>query len=194
VSIQDITEDIVKTLKLKDQSGALIAEVFEGDPADKAGLKAGDIITEVNGKKIKTSHELLMIVADFHVGETVEIKVLHEGQEKTFHVTIAERKEKAELAAGGADNFGMTVQEITPEIAKHLGISRKTGVIVVDVKEGSAAEDAGIRPQDIILQVNEVKINSLKDFQRAVLKAGIKEGVLLLIKRGKASMFVPIRP
>lgn len=195
VSIQDVTEDIVKTLKLKDQSGALIAEAFEGDPADKAGLKAGDIIIEVNGKRIKDSHELLMIVADFHVGETVEIKALHDGQEKTFQVTIAERKEKAELAAGGADNFGMTVQEINPEIAKHLGIARKTGVIVVDVKEGSPADDAGIRPRDLILQVNLVKINSLKDYQRAMDKAGNKEGVALLIKRGKASpMFVPIRP
>ena len=123
-----------------------------------------------NGKRIKDSHELLMIVADFHVGETVEIKALHDGQEKTFQVTIAERKEKAELAAGGADNFGMTVQEINPEIAKHLGIARKTGVIVVDVKEGSPADDAGIRPQDLILQVNLVKINSLKDYQRATSK------------------------
>ena len=136
-----------------------------------------------------------MIVADFHVGETVEIKALHDGQEKTFQVTIAERKEKAELAAGGVDNFGMTVQEINPEIAKHLGIARKNGVIVVDVKEGSPADDAGIRPQDLILQVNLIKINSLKDYQRAIGKAGNKEGVALLIKRGKASpMFVPIRP
>ena len=195
VSIQDITEDIAKNLKHKGQGGALIAEVFEGDPADKAGLKAGDIIVEANGKEVKDSHELLVLVADFHVGEKVEIKALQDGKEKTFQVIVAERTEKAEMAAAGtADNFGMTVQEITPEIAKYLGMSKKTGVIVVDVKEGSPADEAGIRPQDVILQVNKIKVSSLKDFEREIAKANNKDGFLLLIKRGRFSTFVPIRP
>jgi serine protease Do len=194
VSIQDVTDEIAKTMKLKTQDGALIAEVFEGDPADKAGLKAGDIIIEVNGKRIKDSHELLMIVAEMRVGEKVEIKALHEGQEKVFQVVIAVRKEREVAAAGAAGNFGMTVQEITPEIAKYLGIARKAGVIVVDVKEGSPADEAGIRPQDVILQVNKAKITSLKDYEREIAKISSKEGILLLIKRGKVSTFVPIRP
>ncbi|MCG6537374.1 MAG: Do family serine endopeptidase, partial [Syntrophales bacterium LBB04] len=155
VSIQDITDDIAKTMKLKDPEGALIAEVFEGDPADKAGLKAGDVIIGVNGKKIKDSHELLMIIAEMRVGEKVEIKALHEGQEKVFQVLIAVRKEREIAAAGTTGNFGMTVQDITPDIAKHLGIARQSGVIVADVKDGSPADEAGIRPQDVILQVNK---------------------------------------
>jgi len=196
VSIQDITEEIAKNLKHKERAGALIAEVFEGDPADKAGLKAGDIIIEVNGKKVKDSHELLVLVADFRVGEKVEIKALRDGQEKTFQVIVAERTDKAEMAAAGtADNFGMTVQKITPEIARHLGMARKTGVIVVDVKEGSPADEAGIRPQDVILQVNKIKVNSIKDFEREIAKANNKDGFLLLIKRGRfPTTFVPIRP
>ncbi len=193
VSIQDINEEIAKNMKLKDLTGALIAEVFEGDPADKAGLKAGDVVIEVNGRKIKDSHELLMVVADIRVGERVEIKALRDGQEKTFSVVIAERKERAVAAAGTAGKFGMTVQEITPEIAKYLGIGRQAGVIVVEVKEGSPADEAGIHPQDIIIQVNKAKIASLKDYEREIAKSG-KEGVLLLIKRGKVSTFVPIRP
>jgi serine protease Do len=194
VSIQDITEDIAKNMKLKDPTGALIAEVFEGDPADKAGLKAGDVIIEVNGKKIKDSHELLMIIADFRVGEKVDVKVLREGQEKTFHVAIGERKEREIAAASSGGNFGMTVQEITPEIAKYLGIAIKSGVVVVEITDGSPAEEAGIRPQDVILQVNKVKITSLKEYEREMKKINSKEGVLLLIKRGKVSTFVPIRP
>jgi serine protease Do len=193
VSIQDVTEEIAKNLKLKEPTGALIAEVFEGDPAAKAGLKSGDVITAVNGRPIKNSHELLMIVADFRVGEQVEIKALHDGQEQVFQVLIAARTDKAELAAGG-EYFGLAVQELTPEIANRLGISQKAGVIVVGVTEGSPADEAGIRPQDLILQVNKVKVNSLKDYQREIGKAGSKEGVSLLIKRGKFATWVPIRP
>src|SRR4030043_2167029 len=99
VSVQDITEEIAKNMKLKDRSGALIAAVFKGDPAAKAGLKAGDVANERNGKKIKDTHELLMLIAGFRVGETVKIKVLREGQEKLVNITIAARKEQGEIPA-----------------------------------------------------------------------------------------------
>ena len=193
ISVQDVTEDIAKNMKLKDRSGALISDVFKGDPADKAGLKSGDIITEINGKKVKDTHELLMMIAAFRVGETVKIKILRDGQEKEVSLAVAERKEQAEVAAAGETGqaFGMVVQEITPEIAKHLGLSTKKGVIVVDVQEGSTADEVGIQPQDIILQVNKVKINGLKDYVAEIGKAGDK-GILLLIKRGKATFFVPL--
>jgi len=193
ISVQDITEDIAKNMKLKDRSGALISDVFKGDPADKAGLKSGDIITEINGKKVKDTHELLMMIAAFRVGETVKIKILRDGQEKEVSLAVAERKEQAEVAAAGETGqaFGMVVQEITPEIAKHLGLSTKKGVIVVDVQEGSTADEVGIQPQDIVLQVNKVKISSMKDYVTEIGKAGDK-GILLLIKRGKATFFVPL--
>jgi serine protease Do len=194
VSVQDITEDIAKNLKLKERSGALVADVFKGDPADKAGLKSGDIITEINGKAIKDTHELLMMIAGFRVGDTVKVKILRDGQEKALSINVAERKDQAEIAAAreGGEAFGMAVQEITPEIAQHLGLSIKKGVIVVDVQEGSVADEVGIQPQDIILQVNKVKINSLKDYAREIRKAGEKGGILLLIKRGKSNFFVPL--
>ena len=193
ISVQDITEDIAKNMKTKDRNGALISDVFKGDPADKAGLKSGDIITEINGKKVKDTHELLMMIAAFRVGETVKIKILRDGQEKEVSLAVAERKEQAEIAAAGESGqaFGMIVQEITPEIAKHLGLSTKKGVIVVDVQEGSTADEVGIQPQDIILQVNKVKINGMKDYVTEIGKAGDK-GILLLIKRGKATFFVPL--
>ncbi|MHB8910528.1 MAG: DegQ family serine endoprotease [Syntrophales bacterium] len=194
ISVQDISEDIAKNMKLKDRSGALIADVFKGDPADKAGLKSGDVITEINGKKIKDTHELLMIIAGFRVGETVKIKILRDGQEKDVSIAVAERKEQAELVAAGESGqaFGMIVQEITPEIAKHLGLSTKRGVIVVEVQEGSTADEVGIQPQDIILQVNKTKITTMKEYVQELKKAGEKGGILLLIKRGKSTFFVPL--
>jgi serine protease Do len=194
VSVQDITEDLAKSMKLKERSGALIADVFAGDPADKAGLKSGDIVTEINGKKIKDMHELLMMIAGFRVGETVKVKIIRDGQEKELSITVAERKEQAELAAArnGGEAFGMSVQEITPEIVKHLGLSVKKGVIVVDVQEGSLADEVGIQLQDIILQVNKIKIESMKDYVRELGRAGEKGAILLLIKRGKSTFFVPL--
>ncbi len=194
ISIQDVTEDIAKAMKLKETTGALIADVFEGDPADKAGLKAGDVIVEINGKPVKNSHELLMLVAAFTVGEKVDVRVIREGQVKRFSVTIAERKEKDELAAGSG-HFGMKVRDITPDIARRLGLPEQTGVIVVAVQEGSTADEAGIRPQDIILQINWVNITSSKDYEREILKASGREVVLLKIKRGRAEpLVVPLRP
>ena len=193
VSVQDITEDIAQNLKLKSKNGALIAEALEGEPAERAGLKTGDIVTEINGKKIKDTHELLMVIASSYVGDTISVKVLRDGKESTFRVVVAERKEESELAMvkEKSNDFGMILQEITPEIARHLGIARKIGVIVRQVQEGSPADESGIHPMDIILWVNKVKIYSLKDYFREIGKA--KNGILLLIKRGKATFFVPLR-
>ena len=194
VSVQDISEDIAKSMKLKDRSGALISDVFKGDPADKAGLKSGDIVTEVNGKPVKDTHELLMMIAGFRIGETIKIKIVRDGQEKVLPITIAERTEKSEMASAqkSGEAFGMTVQEITPEIAQHLGLTIKKGLIVVDVQEETVAEEVGIQPQDIILQVNKIKVTTMKEYQKEIAKAGEKGSILLLIQRGKAKFFVPL--
>ena len=195
ISVQDITEDIAKNMKLKDKDGALISDVFKGDPADKAGLKAGDVIIEINGKKVRDTHQLLMIIASLRVGDKVIMKFIRDGAEKTTQVHVAERGEQAELAAAGGmrEDFGMTVQEITPEISQYLGISSKIGVIVTEVKEGSPADEVGIQPQDIIMQVNKIKIASMKDYLREMSKVGAKKNVLLLVKRGKATFFIALR-
>jgi serine protease Do len=196
VSVQDITDDIAKGLNIKDQTGALITEVFEGDPADKAGIKQGDIIKEVDGKAVRDTHELLRVVAMVPVGKKVSVRVLRDGVAKEFQVTVAEREEGKELASTRRDtreNYGMTVQEVTPEIARRLGMARAEGVIVTQVKEGSAAEDAQIQPQDVILQINKVKIHNLKDYQREIAKKTAEDRILLLIKRGKGTYYVAIR-
>jgi serine protease Do len=194
VSVQDISDDMAKSMKLKEKSGALISDVFKGDPAEKAGLKAGDVVTDINGKQIKDMHDLLLLIAGFRSGETIKVKIIRDGQEKVISITIAERTEKAEIASAqqSGEAFGMTVQEITPQIAQHLGINIKKGIIVTDIQEGSIAEEVGLQPQDIILEVNKVKVITMKDYQKEMKKAGKKGGVLLLIRRGKANIFVPL--
>ena len=196
VSVQDITEDLAKSLKLKDRSGALVTEVFEGDPADKAGIKQGDIIIEVDGKKVKDTHELLRLVAVLPVGKKSEIKVLREGQVKELQLTVAEREEKKEVAAARGetkDNYGMSVQDITPDVAKQLGLPSTGGVIVTKIREGTAADDAGLQPYDVILQVNRVKVGSVKDFQREISKKTSDDRVLMLIRRGKGTYYVAMK-
>lgn len=195
VAVQDLTEDMAKSLNLKERRGAIISEVFKGDPADRAGLKEGDIVTEINGKKIKDSHELLLTVASFHVGDRITVKVLRNGREMTFNITVSERPERPEVASapkGKYDEFGIAVEDITPEIADYLGVSRKAGVVVSRVQRGSIADEVGIQPYDIILQVNKVKITSTKDYVREISKKPAKKSVMLLIKRGGATFFVAV--
>jgi serine protease Do len=198
ISVQDVTEDIAKNMKLKERSGALISEIFRGDPADKAGLRPGDVVTEVNGTKITDTHQLLILIASFHVGDKVNVRALRDGQERTFQVIVAERKDRPEVSmerggGNGKESFGMTVQDITPQIARQLDIPRSKGVIVTDVQEGSSADEVGIQPRDIILQINKVNITSTKDYRREISKPGAKNSILLLIKRGKSTYFVALR-
>jgi serine protease Do len=195
ISVQDISEDIAKNLNYKTRGGAIVSDVFKGDPADQAGIKTGDIVIEINGKAIKDTHALLLTIAALHVGENVSIKVIRDGKEMMFTVKVSERKERQEIVSskGTKGFFGITAQEISTEIARQLGIGKDTGVIISDIENGSPADDVGLQPQDIIVQVNKVKITSLKQYTKEMGKAAEKKNVTLLVKRGKSSFFVGLR-
>jgi serine protease Do len=194
ISVQDISDDIAKNLNHQNKGGALVSDVFKGDPADQAGIKVGDIITEINGKPIKDTHELLLTIAALQVGQKMNIKAIRDGKEMTFRVTVAERKDNVAVASEKSEkgHFGISAQEITPEIARQLGI-RSEGVIITDIQEGSPADEVGMQPQDIIVQVNRVKVSSMNDYNREISKAVQKKSVTLLVKRGRASFFVALR-
>jgi serine protease Do len=194
ISVQDISDDIAKNLNHQNKGGALVSDVFKGDPADQAGIKVGDIITEINGKPIKDTHELLLTIAALQVGQKMNIKAIRDGKEMTFRVTVAERKDNVAVTAEKSEkgHFGISAQEITPEIARQLGI-KSEGVIITDIQEGSPADEVGMQPQDIIVQVNRVKVSSMNDYNREISKAVQKKSVTLLVKRGRASFFVALR-
>ncbi len=199
VQVQAITEDIAKNLQLEKAEGALVSDVFKGDPADKAGMKTGDVIIEIDGKIVKNTHELIKIVAGITVGERVKIKVLRDGKQKIFTVKVMERPESKDLTEDetpeGKEYLGMTVQAITPEIAEHFGLSNLKGVIIAQVQSGSPADEASIRSGDIIRQINKSEISSMKDYQEAMEKAvaDSEDTVLVLIQRGKAKSFAVMR-
>jgi serine protease Do len=197
VSVQGVTEDIAKNLNLKTNEGALVSDVFKGDPADKAGIKAGDVIIEINGKRVKDTHELIRIVAGIEVGTQATLKVLRDGKHKIFTVMVTERPESRGMAAErpgeSGEYFGMTVQEITPEIAEHLGLADVTGVVITQVADGSPAEEAGLQAGDIVLQVNRARISSLEEYQNVMSRAQSGDSVLVLIQRGSSKFFAVIR-
>lgn len=195
VSVQDISEDIAKNLNHKSRRGAIVTDVFKGDPADRAGIRVEDIITEINGKAVKDTHDLLLKIASFHVGEKVSIKVVRDGKEMVFTLTVAERKDKPEVVSARETKgyFGVIAREITPDISRQLGVARDTGVIITDVENGSPAEEVGLQPQDIIIRVNKVKITSMKQYLKEISKAADARNVTLLVQRGKSKFFVSLR-
>ncbi|NPU86214.1 MAG: DegQ family serine endoprotease [Syntrophaceae bacterium] len=195
VSVQDLTDEMAASLKITGKQGALVGDVFPGEPADRAGIKTGDLIVEVGGKAVRNTHDLLRLVATLQVGRRVALKIIRDGRERTVEATVGERKDAREIAriGKGTERFGMTVQEITPEMARHFGMADKTGVVVTRVAEGSPAEEAGIQPQDIILRVNRTEIRSMKDYLQAT--AGVKEedSLLFLFRRGESNFFITLK-
>ena len=144
--IQKVTPDLAKAFNLKEESGALVGDVTAGSPAEKAGIKPGDIIIEFEGKTIKEMNELPRLVAAVPVGKTVEVKVLREGKPLVFKVQIQEMEDKKMAATDSQtkETLGIYAQEFTPEMARRLKMDYEPGIIVVQVQEGSPAEEAGL--------------------------------------------------
>ncbi len=195
VTTQDIKDDMLQNLKLKDKKGALVGNVFAGDTADKAGIKIGDVITAIDGKTVKDNRELGQVVASLHVGSKVDIKVFRDGKEMTLPIVIAERKDQSDQASesGVAEKFGLKVQEMTPEIAIYFGLAGKTGVIITDIKVEGPADEAGLKPKDIILKINNIEISGLKEYQDALAAGDKDDTLLMLIRRGKDNFFVTLK-
>jgi serine protease Do len=192
---QNITDDMRLSLKLKDREGVLVGNVFAGDAADKAGIKIGDIIRGIAGQTVKDDRELGRIVANLHVGSKVNVRVFRNGKEIILPIVIAERKDGREQAAGSGatENFGMTVQEVTTEIAKYFGLPEKTGVIITAVKAGGAADEAGLKPRDIILKINNNEISGLKEYEDTLTAGDKGDALLMLIRRGKDNFFITLK-
>lgn len=178
VSIQPITDEIAAYYGLKGKKGALVMDVFPGDPADKAGIKAKDIIVAVDGKDVDDSRDLTAIVADIDINRKVKVKLIRDGKEITVDVKVAKRDDN-DLAAGGgkADkglDLGLTVTEITPEIQKRYNMKSMQGLLVTQIAPGSKAAKAGINPGDLIDEVNRKPVRTVAEFEGIV--TGLKKG------------------
>jgi serine protease Do len=204
VTIQDIDENTAKALGMENTKGALVTSVLDGQPASKAGIKTGDVITSVAGEKVENSNELLRRVATIRPGESTELKVLRKGSPLTVSVTLGERDaKKLAKAAPGEDEgdneaapdqaakvIGLSVRGVTAKEAKALGMDKPQGVLVTEVVDGSEAEQSDVRPGDVILEANQHAVNTPEDFKTVVAEDGKKKGVIMLqIKRQRQNIF-----
>ena len=196
VTIQPVTSDIASSLGLSQVRGALVNSVQPGSPADKAGIRRGDVITAVNGSAIKDSNDLRNDVAQMTPGSTAKMTVVRDGKDQTIDVTLAELKaagREGEEGNSGSDHsggFGMSVAPLTRERAQELGIPATSGVVISDVQAGGRAADAGLRAGDVITEVDRKPVNN-PDALRAALKEGTKPA-LLLVQRGTATVYVTL--
>jgi serine protease Do len=196
VVIQKITPEIAKSFNLKETEGALVSDVMEQGPAEKAGIKRGDVIASFNGKKIKDNETLPRLVAATEIGKKVKVEIIRDGKPLGIEVVVGELPEEGLKASKKPDvekDFGLVIQDITPEIAKHLNLKDRNGVIATDVTPGSPAGDADIRSGDIIKEIGRKPIRNMADFKEAMKNANIKEGIVLLIKRENTTFYTVVR-
>ncbi len=194
VYVQVITPELAKAFGLKKPVGALVSSVVPGSPADKAGIKRGDVILEFDGKKIDRMHDLPIIVASTPPGKVVKVKVLRDGKIKVLTVKVGTLEEEALSQVGEAisETLGMDVENITPEIKERFGLHTTSGVIVVHVKPDSPAYEAGIRSGDIIIEANRMRIRNVEDFEKVFRMRRKVRNMLLLVKRGESLFYTVV--
>ena len=193
VNIQDLTPDVASSLGLdKDTKGVLVPDVTEDSAADKAGIKPYDVIVEFNGQTVEKAKILLNRVAALKPGTNAEIVVLRDDKRQKLTVELGERPPMGQVASTPQtlDQLGLTVQELTPDLAEQLGYQGQTGVVVSVVAQGSIADIAGITRGALIIEVNRNPVKNTKEFNQAVKKASQEGTIMLRLRDGGSTRIV----
>jgi serine protease Do len=206
VEREAVTKDVAQAMGLPSPGGAMLSTVIPGGPADKAGLMPGDVITEFNGRPIGDSDALVNMVVSTKPGTSVPVTIYRKKQKRTLNVTVDELDLEAEQGGRQSSNrrepveeptatgFGMEVGPITPEIARELDLPRgRGGAVIMDVERNSPAFASGIRPNDVILEVNQQEVANVSQVQRELQRAEAGQPVFLLVWRDGESLFVTLR-
>lgn len=200
VGIQAVTSDLAAGLGLKEGRGVLVSSVMPGGPAEKAGIRPGDVITAIDGTPVDDPNAFRNRIATTPPGTTVTLAVLRDGREQQIQAKLAEltaesaRTEQfSKEPAGEGQRLGIAVEPLTREIAQQLGIGKGTqGLVVRDVDPAGPAADAGIQPGDVIVQVNRQPVRSPSDMLAALKRSGSRPAVLL-INRGGQNLFLTVK-
>jgi serine protease Do len=196
VSIQPVTPALAKSLKLAEPTGALVSGVTDGSPAAKAGLKPGDVILEFNGERVARADRLPTAVAMTRVGREVPIAVMRDGKPVRLTVKVGEQAEPKETA-GKPEKvpaaLGLSVEPVTPRVARELELRDAQGLVVRDVDADSPAAEAGLRAGDVIVEVDRHAVRSAADLRHQLEAHAKGTPVLLLVHRGDGSLFVTVQ-
>lgn len=194
VTLQPVDKDIADAFNLEKPEGALITEVVKDSPADKAGLKQGDIIVECNEGPIKSIGSFRNEISLMDPGTKVKLKVNRNGKLLTLAVVLTSHSDTI-VGNGGyvPQKLGFEVENLTPELSKQLGFPYQEGVVITKVKPGSAAALVGMRPGFLIIAVNHKKVSNIEDFAVALQESTNKNRVLILAKQGNVSRFYSLK-
>jgi len=205
VSIQEVTPDIASAFKLNGLAGALIGDVEKGSPAEKAGLRPGDVVTQVDGKPLPDSRSLQLGIAQMQPGQTVHLTVVRDGQQRQLTATLADQPPEPTNAQSSGDDGdsgqppessqvldGVQAMTLTPQIARQLKLPADTkGVVLTDIAAGSAAAEAGLDQGDVILEANRKPVSTVDQLNQIIKQSG-KQPMMLFINRQGRTTYVVI--
>jgi serine protease Do len=193
---QDVTPAMAKAFGEKEPVGALVGDVSPNSPAERAGLLKGDIILQLNGKPVEDANQLRMSISMMSPESAVNLRVFRSGAERDFSVKLAELPVKEASVRSGSDSAkgelaGITVEDLDSQTARQLHVPANTaGVVVTDISPSSPAVDSGLRPGDVIQEVNRKPVRNTSDFEAAMRNA--KDQTLLLVNRQGSTMYVAV--
>jgi serine protease Do len=200
---QELTPELAKQFNVPNDHGVAIAQVEPSSPAEKSGLKVGDVITGINGNPIDDVNGFRLQVAGFAPGTTIHLKIARNGQAMDMPVTLGELDLEAEangrrpgnLPEGGEKGAlqGVTVQALNSDLRRQMQLPEGTsGVVITDLADDSPAAQAGLQSGDVIVQVNHRAVNTVADFNQAVKQGATKDSTLLLVRRGQGTQFLVV--
>jgi serine protease Do len=198
IGIQNLTPDLAKWFGIDQSQGVLIAEVSKDSPADHAGLERDDVIVDYNGKPVEEIGAFRSHIATTVPGSNVELGIVRGGKHLTKTLKAGGLPAEKMASTGntpqeaGAEDLGLAVQGMTDDMAKRLGYEGESGVVVSQVAPGSEAARAGVKPGDLVREVNKKEINNPRDFQQALQHDSRAHKALLLVQEGQASRYVTL--
>lgn len=195
VLVQEVTPEIAESIGLDKPFGALVSDISPDSPAEKAGIKRGDVIIEFNGKEIEDVSDLTTLASTTPPGSEVNIVALEGHEKREYDLKLGELPDKdtQHTEDEAEEELGLSVKGITPRIADRLNLDMEEGVVITGVQRGSTAEESGLRKGDLILEINKKPIKTLKDYTDALSSVGDGKTALFLIQRGENTIYSAIR-